>query len=154
MERDLLAFLLVASFEEEDMIFGAITRTIRQVKRFLEDKSESARAAQDLDYELRKDELATALFNCGIPWWICKRNAAAFMCLRKDFDLNSPKYRRIKQLLEHHQTELLNAYFSIGEQHGRQAADAWINYIRSQDIWFARIVALPDDISTRYLFGS
>lgn len=130
--------------------FAAIARLI---KGFWSNRSDLARSGYDLDFEIRTDALVDALYQCGIPLWIAKRNAKAFMCLRPDFDLNAPKYRRIKQLLDHHHQEFINAYITIGEQHGRSAADAWMQYIRENDIFFARIVQLPDDFAVKYLFG-
>ena len=130
--------------------FAAITKLI---KSFWSNRSELSRCNHDLDFEIRTDALINALYQCGIPLWIAKRNAKAFMCLRPDFDLNAPKYRRIRQLLDHHNEEFINAYLTIGEQHGKNAADAWMKYIRENDIFFARIVQLPDDFAAKYLFG-
>lgn len=134
-------------------MFPTFVAIAKLVKNFLHNRSELARANHDLDFEIRTDALTEALYQCGIPRWICKRNAKAFMCLRPDFDLNAPKYRKIKQLLDYHNEEFINAYITIGEQHGKSAADAWMKWIRDNDVFFARIVALPDDFPSRYLFG-
>lgn len=153
LEADLLSFLLVASHRGNAMIFPSVVQAISKLKRGWQERNARSRSQADIDHDIKTDRLTEALYNCGIPLWIAKRNAQAFMCLRPDFDLDASKYRHIKRLLAIHQDEFLNAYFSIGEQHGREAADQWISYIRNNDIFFARIVQLPCDFDTKYLFG-
>ena len=127
-------------------MFEAISRLVKGfVKR--------SQAKQDIDFDIRCDKLAEALYHCGIPLWICRRNAKAFMTLRPEFDLDSPKHRRIKALLEYHQDEFLNAYFTVAQQGGKKAADKWAKYIRENDIFFARITSFADDLSAKFLFG-
>jgi hypothetical protein len=154
IERDLLCFLLVASYSESDsMLFPTFAAIAAKVKKLISDRSEISRAKNDIDLEIRTEVLVEALYRTGIPLYLCKRNAKVFMVLRPDFDLNAPKYRRIKSLLDFHADEFVNAYLSIGEQNGRHVADQWLKYIRDNDIIFARICALPDDMPTKYLFG-
>jgi hypothetical protein len=154
IERDLLAFLLVASYQEgSNMLFPTFTAIAKQIKRFIDNRSAASMATHDLNFEIRTDELADALYKTGIPYHICQRNARTFMALRPDFDLRSPKHRTIARLLDFHANEFTNAYLSIGEQHGLQVADAWLRYIRDNDIIYARICQLPDDLPTKYLFG-
>lgn len=106
-----------------------------------------------LDHGIRCDRLARALYDCGIPWWVACRNARAFMVLRPDFDLDSPKFQQLRELLEYHQDLFLDAMEAIASTHGLQAAHDWVSYIRSNDIFWARIVSLPDDFATQYLFA-
>ncbi len=75
------------------------------------------------------------------------------MCLRPDFDLDSPKFKQLKELLDFHQDLFLDAYHAIALQQGQGAASEWHDYLRANDIFWARIVALPDDFATQYLFA-
>lgn len=135
------------------MIFPSVVQVISKVKQAWRERDRRSRTRSDIDHDIRTERLIDALYNCGIPLWIARRNARAFMCLRPDFDLDALRFRHIRRLLDHHQEEFLNAYFDIGQQHGRAAADQWMGYIRSHDIFFARIVQLPSDFDTKYLFG-
>ena len=135
------------------MLFPTFSAIVKNIKTAISNRNVTAQSKADLDYELRTDALVQALYHCGIPLFIAKRNAKAFMVLRPDFDLNSPKYRQLKGLIEHHQDEFLNAYYAIAQAHGKTAADRWSQWIRDNDIFFARICQLPDDFAVRYLFA-
>lgn len=134
-------------------IFPTFAAIARKVNRAIANRNAAAQRQVDLDFELRTDALINALYHCGIPLHVAQRNARAFMVLRPDFDLNSPKYRRLKGLIEHHQDEFLDAYYEIARSHGKTAADNWIKWIRENDVFFARICQLPDDFAVRYLFA-
>lgn len=129
------------------MIFAKVSRWLKGLL------DNAPQAKKDIDWEIRADELTEALYHTGMPRWLAKRNAIAFMTIRPHFDLKSPKSHRIRKLLEFHQDEFLGAYLSVAQQHGKSAADAWVNYVRSQDIVFCRIAALPKEFDIRYLFG-
>lgn len=134
------------------MLFPTFRAIAVKVKSLFQDRK--ALAKQDeLDFKIRTAALINALYECGIPHWIAKRNAHAFMCLRPDFDLYDPKFFRIKNLLEMHKTEFMNAYLNVGRNQGKEAADSWLRWIRDNDIFWARIAQLPQDFETRYLFG-
>lgn len=135
------------------MIFPSVVKAINWAKREWRDRDKKARIRSDANHDVRTDELITALFNCGIPLWIAKRNAKAFMCLRPDFDLKDHRFRHIRKLLEFHHEEFVNAAIAIGEQHGRDAGAAYVRYIRDNDIFFARIAQLPHGFEYEYLFG-
>ena len=131
-------------------MFGWIKWIFKKIRKFWEEGSDRP---PSLTHEKRTDELFQALYECGIPAWVARRNAEAFMVLRPDFDLHSPKHERIKRLLDFHRREFQSAYQAIAMQQGRDVADQWLAYVRSEGIFWARIVALPDDFSVRYLFG-
>lgn len=131
------------------MIFGAIAKLAQWALSL----DKGSKGNEDALFEIKVDELTEALYKCGIPNFVAKRNARAFMTLRPDFDLRAAKYRRIKSLLEHHQKEFEDAYFDLAIAQGKVAADNWIEMIREQGIFFARIVSLPTDFDTKYLFG-
>ena len=150
----MFSFLLLATIEKEatPMIFRSLAAIAIKAKKAYQRRTERARKHNDYNWELRVNELAEALYQCGIPLRIAKRNAIAFMVICPDFDLSDPKHSKLKRLLEWHQDEFLNAYFDIGERQGRQAADDWMKWIRDNEIFFARIVAI-DDSASRYLFA-
>lgn len=148
-EQDLLAFLLIATGEEEEMI-GKI---LRRIKDAIANSNRDRKRKQDLDFEIRTEELVQALHRCGIPLWVARRNAKAFMVLRPDFDLRSPRHSKLRSLLEYHQDQFLEAYYEIARSKGSKAANEWMKFIRENDIFFARICQLPDDFAVRYLFA-
>lgn len=133
-------------------MFPTFIAIAKLVKR-LSNRAEQSQTKADIDHDLRTDKLIEALYNCGIPRWIAVRNAKAFMCLRPEFDLDSPKHRRLKNLLEHHQQEFWDAYLAIASTQGHSKAEEWMSYIRGNDVFFARIVSLPDGFDSKYLFA-
>lgn len=135
------------------MLFPTFSAIVKGIKKAISNRNAIAQSKADLDFSIRTDALVQALYHCGIPMHVAQRNAKAFMVLRPDFDLNSPKYRQLKGLIEHHQDQFLNAYYDIARSHGRTAADRWIKWIRDNDVFFARICQLPDDFAVRYLFA-
>lgn len=149
LEQDLLSFLLLATGEDRAMIGKLISKIVDTVAAH----NREWQRKKNLDFEIRTQELEQALYQCGIPLWIARRNAKAFMVLRPSFDLRSPKWSRLKNLLEFHQDEFLNAYYDVAAASGQKAADKWMEYIRKNDIFFARICQLPDDYAVKYLFA-
>ncbi len=156
-EKNLLSFLILISHSGDNQMLSDIFPTLFSLANFVrkvwKHKSQLERDRIDADFDRRQWALTEALFQCGIPRWICERNARAFLCLCPSFDLDSPKYKRLKGLLAYHQQVFRDAYTQIERSQGRNAADQWLQYIRDQDIVFARIAVFSDDVASKLLGG-